>query len=51
MKKTLIITAVVAGYACAAQAQSSVTLYGVIDAGLSYTNNQKGHSVMQAGSG
>ena len=51
MKKTLIMTAVVAGYACAAQAQSSVTLYGVIDAGLSYTDNQKGHSVMQAGSG
>ncbi|MFL9921229.1 porin [Paraburkholderia fungorum] len=51
MKKALVITAIAAGYACAAQAQSSVTLYGVIDAGLSYTNNQKGHSVMQAGSG
>ncbi|MFM0591825.1 porin [Paraburkholderia dilworthii] len=30
---------------CSAQAQSSVTLYGVIDEGLGYTNNEGGHSV------
>jgi general bacterial porin, GBP family len=40
-----------AGYAGAAQAQSSVTLYGIIDAGLIYTDNQKGHSAIQATSG
>ena len=35
----------------AAHAQSSVTLYGVIDASLVYTNNAQGHSNIQAGSG
>ncbi len=33
------------------QAQSSVTLYGIIDAGLAYTNNQRGASNVQATSG
>ena len=40
-----------ASYARHANAQDSVTLYGVIDAGLSYTSNQKGSSAWQAGSG
>nr|WP_157766696.1 porin [Caballeronia sordidicola] len=35
----------------AAHAQSSVTLYGVIDASLVYTNNAQGHSDIQAASG
>ncbi|MFX1765804.1 porin [Paraburkholderia sp. A1RI-2L] len=37
-----------AGAACA---QSSVTLYGIVDSGLAYTNNQQGHSAWQATSG
>jgi general bacterial porin, GBP family len=39
MKKTLILTAVSATFASAAYAQSSVTLYGVIDAGFTYVQN------------
>jgi predicted porin len=47
MKKSLIAAALSVGYVISAQAQSSVTLYGVIDAGLIYTNNQGGHSAWQ----
>ena len=36
MKKTLLAAALLAGFAGAASAQSSVTLYGVIDGGLRY---------------
>jgi predicted porin len=36
MKKTLLAAALLAGYAGAASAQSSVTLYGVVDIGLNY---------------
>ncbi|MFM0527356.1 porin [Paraburkholderia strydomiana] len=32
-------------------AQSAVTLYGIVDEGLTYTNNQNGHSVWQMQSG
>ncbi len=39
MKKTLIVAAVSASFATAASAQSSVTLYGIIDAGFTYVNN------------
>lgn len=38
-------------FALAAYAQSSVTLYGLIDAGVAYSNNQKGGSAFQAVSG
>lgn len=57
MKKTLIAGAALATLAGAAQAQSSVTLYGLIDAGLTYTNSQitgtgaGGHSNWQMTSG
>lgn len=40
MKKTLIVGAALATLAGAAQAQSNVTLYGLIDAGITYTNSQ-----------
>jgi general bacterial porin, GBP family len=42
MKKNLIVAAVAtlaASFATAASAQSSVTLYGLVDAGLTYVNN------------
>jgi predicted porin len=39
MKKTLVVAAVSASFAVAAHAQSSVTLYGVLDAGITYTSN------------
>jgi GBP family porin len=40
MKKTLIVAAVSASFATAASAQSSVTLYGIVDAGFTYVNNE-----------
>src|SRR5215472_696059 len=51
MKKTLMVAALTGVFASAAHAQSSVTLYGLIDAGITYTNNQGGHSAVQATSG
>ncbi|MGU7775288.1 porin [Burkholderia sp. MR1-5-21] len=51
MKKTLIVAALSGVFATAAHAQSSVTLYGLIDAGITYTNNQGGHSAWQETSG
>jgi GBP family porin len=41
MKKTLMVAALSGVFATAAHAQSSVTLYGLIDAGITYTNNVK----------
>nr|WP_179402011.1 porin [Burkholderia guangdongensis] len=38
-------------FAQAAHAQSTVTLYGVVDAGVTYTNNQQGHAAWQFTSG
>ena len=51
MKKTLVAAALTGVFAMSAHAQSSVTLYGTLDAGLIYTNNQAGHSNWQQGSG
>jgi general bacterial porin, GBP family len=45
MKKTLIVAAVAASFATAASAQSSVTLYGLIDAGFTYVNNEAASNV------
>jgi predicted porin len=55
MKKTLIVAAVSASFAVAAHAQSSVTLYGVLDSGVSYQSNVQnangqGKSLWKAGS-
>ncbi|MEO6921708.1 MAG: porin [Collimonas sp.] len=38
MKKSLIALAVLGAIAGAAQAQSSVTIYGIVDTGITYTN-------------
>lgn len=51
MKKSLVVAALTGVFATAAHAQSSVTLYGLIDAGITYTNNQHGHSNWQETSG
>jgi general bacterial porin, GBP family len=50
MKRTLLVLSLPAAsalYGASAHAQSSVTLYGLIDAGITYTNNQGGHSNWQ----
>ncbi|WP_168791258.1 porin [Paraburkholderia aromaticivorans] len=41
MNKKIFAAATLAVFATAAHAQSSVTLYGLIDAGISYVNNSK----------
>jgi GBP family porin len=51
MKKTLLVGALTGAFATMAHAQSSVTLYGLIDAGITYTNNQGGHSAWQQTTG
>ncbi|TAL56696.1 porin [Pandoraea sp.] len=51
MKKSLLALAVLGAFAGAAQAQSSVTLYGIIDAGINYTSNVGGHSAWTATDG
>lgn len=51
MKKFLIVLAATFGVSGNAMAQGSVTLYGLISAGLQYSNNQGGHSSWQMASG
>ncbi|WP_395069879.1 porin [Paraburkholderia silvatlantica] len=51
MKKALIAASVLSAFAISAHAQSSVTLYGSLDAGIVYANNVKGHSLWAQGSG
>jgi predicted porin len=41
MKKTIVATAVLGSFTLAAHAQGSVTLYGLIDAGISYVSNAR----------
>src|SRR5690606_7365622 len=43
MKKTLLAAALMVGFACVAQADTSVTLYGIVDAGIGH-NKSKGSS-------
>lgn len=51
MLKRIVIGAVLAGSTGVATAQSSVTLYGVIDAGITYKNNVQGNSLVQFADG
>jgi predicted porin len=55
MKKTIVAAAVLGSFGVAAHAQSSVTLYGIIDAGITYGNKvatSTGHdSVWKYGDG
>jgi general bacterial porin, GBP family len=51
MKKSLLAASLLGVFAASAHAQSSVTLYGTLDAGLVYSNNQGGHSNFQQSSG
>jgi GBP family porin len=44
MKKSLLALAALSTFAGVANAQSTVTLYGLIDAGITYTNNSGGHA-------
>jgi general bacterial porin, GBP family len=51
MKKTLISLAVLAAASSAAYAQSSVTIYGIVDAGISYEKGGKAGNVTKLSSG
>nr|WP_028230825.1 porin [Paraburkholderia mimosarum] len=44
LNKALIAAAALGAFSAAAHAQSSVTLYGSLDAGIAYVNNAGGHS-------
>jgi len=49
--KRLIVLSVLGAWGVAAQAQSTVTLYGIIDEGLTFTSNSGGHHAYQMSSG
>lgn len=51
MKKTLIAAALLSGFAATAQAQSNVTLYGIVDAGFMNSKNdgQKARNGLDSG--
>jgi len=51
MKKSLLALAALGTFAGAAHAQSSVTLYGIIDAGFAYNNNSSGQKLYAMNSG
>jgi predicted porin len=51
MKKSLLALAALGVFAGAAHAQSSVTLYGIIDAGFAYNNNSNGQKLYAMNSG
>ncbi|OXC76444.1 porin [Caballeronia sordidicola] len=51
MKKSLLALAALGTFAGAAHAQSSVTLYGIVDAGLAYANNIGGHKLYETSAG
>lgn len=49
MKKLALVAGIAGLFASAAHAQSSVTLYGVLDAGLLYTNNARAPGAATSG--
>jgi len=51
MSRKIVVLIALAGLSEAAQAQSSMTLYGVADDGVTYTNNQGSHANYQTFSG
>ncbi|WP_321927425.1 porin [Paraburkholderia guartelaensis] len=51
MQKQLLAAAISIAFATLAHAQSSITLYGLIDVGIVYANNAGGHSQYQMSSG
>ncbi|WP_321794733.1 porin [Caballeronia sp. J97] len=51
MKKTVLALASLSAFSIAANAQSSVTLYGVIDDGANWTSNVGGHNLYNLSSG
>jgi predicted porin len=51
MKKSLLALTALSTFAGAAQAQSSVTLYGIVDAGFLYNNNSGGQKLYETTSG
>jgi predicted porin len=51
MKRSLVSVALLAAWATSAHAQSSVTLYGLVDVGLNYTSDAGGHRLYNTTSG
>ena len=51
MKKVMLVAGLLSGIAGIAQAQTNVTIYGLIDLGMNYTNNDGGKSAVQMESG
>jgi predicted porin len=51
MKKSLLALAALGTFAGAAHAQSSVTLYGIVDAGFVYNNNSGGQKLYSTSAG
>ena len=51
MKKTQLAAALFGALSAPVFAQNSVTLYGLIDAGISFSNNSAGHKLYEAQSG
>ncbi|MEQ5843575.1 porin [Paraburkholderia acidicola] len=51
MKKTLAVAAPLLVAACAAHAQSAVTLYGIVEDGVDFASNVNGNHLVQTASG
>ncbi|PFH11192.1 putative porin [Collimonas sp. PA-H2] len=51
MKKVVLIAGLLSGVAGMAQAQTNVTIYGIVDLGINYTNNDGGKKIVQMESG